>query len=456
MTRSFAVVFFTVIISLSSSAQSRPAWLDPYRANVDKLIAAATADQFAWDRLAELTDTYGARLSGSDNLNRAIAWAVATMKKDGLDNVHTERVMIPKWVRGNESLEILDPPHHVIPMLGLGGSIATPTAGIEAELMVVGSGDELTRRSAEAKGKVVLFNVPYTNYGETVQYRSGGASMAARHGAVAMLVRAVGPMGHRTTHTGNMSYANDVAKIPAAAISVEDAQRMQRLVTRGVRVRVRLKMEARFDPDVESFNVVGEIRGSERPAEIVLVGCHFDSWDPGAGASDDAVGCIVTWEAARLMKKLGIQPKRTVRVVLFTNEENGLRGGNAYRDAHAEEASNHVFALESDSGVFAPARLGFTGSEAARRVIAEIGTLLAPIGMQEVAPGGGGADIGPIATLGKVPMMAYSGDSTRYFTIHHTNADTVDRIDPAEVSKAAASIGAVVYVVADMPHALPK
>jgi carboxypeptidase Q len=263
-------------------------------------------------------------------------------------------------------------------------------------------------------------------------------------------------MGHRTTHTGNMSYANDVAKIPAAAISVEDAQRMQRLLNRGVKVRVRLKMEARFDADVESFNVVGEIRGSERPLEIVLVGCHFDSWDPGAGASDDAAGCIVTWEAARLMKKLGIRPKRTVRVVLFTNEENGLRGGNAYRDAHAEEASNHVFALESDSGVFAPARLGFSGSEAARRVISEIGTLLAPIGMQDVGPGGGGADIGPIAALGKVPTMAYGGDATRYFTIHHTNADTVDRIDPAEVSKAAASITAMVYVIADMPHPLPK
>ena len=215
-------------------------------------------------------------------------------------------------------------------------------------------------------------------------------------------------------------------------------------------------MEAQFDPDVESFNVVGEIRGSEKPDEIVLVGCHFDSWDPGTGASDDAVGCIVTWEAARLMKKLNIRPKRTVRVVLFTNEENGLRGGNGYRDAHAGEAANHVFALESDSGVFAPARLGFTGSDAARKMVADIATLLAPIGMQDVVPGGGGADIGPIATLGKVPMMAYAGDPTKYFTIHHTPADTVDRIEPQEVSKAAASIAAMVYVIADMPQSLPK
>jgi carboxypeptidase Q len=456
MHRLVLVVVLCGVVSGGTSAQTRSAWLDPYRANAGKLIAAATADQFAWDRLAELTDTYGARLSGSANLERAITWAVATMKQDGLENVRTERVMVPRWVRGNESLEILDPPHHVIPMLGLGGSVATPPAGIEADVLVVGSHDELAKRSAEAKGKIVLFNVPYTNYGETVQYRSNGASMAARAGAVGMLVRAVGPMGHRTAHTGGMGYADDAPKVPAAAIPVEDAQRMQRLANRGVRIRVRLKMESTFEADAESFNVIGELRGSEKPDEIVLVGCHFDSWDPGTGASDDAVGCIVTWEAARLMKKLRIRPKRTVRVVLFTNEENGLRGGNGYRDAHAAEAAKHVFALESDSGVFSPARLGFSGSDAARRVINEIATLLAPIGMQEVTGNGGGADIGPIAALGKVPTMAYGGDATRYFTIHHTNADTVDRIDPADVSKATASIAAMVYVIADRPEALPK
>jgi carboxypeptidase Q len=263
-------------------------------------------------------------------------------------------------------------------------------------------------------------------------------------------------MGLRTPHTGGMNYAADATKIPTAAITAEDANRIQRLVNRGVRVRLRLRMESKFDPDVESFNVVGEIRGSERPEEIVLAGCHFDSWDPGTGASDDAVGCIVTWEAARLMKKLNIRPKRTVRIVLFTNEENGLRGGNAYRDQHAAEAANHVLAVESDSGVFAPARLGFTGSEAARRLIRDIATLLAPIGMQEISGGGGGADIGPIAALGKVPMMAYAGDAQKYFTIHHTPADTVDRIDPAEVSKAAAALTAMIYVVADMPQSLPK
>jgi len=443
--------------ALEGGSQAQPpVWLSPYRDDAQRLIAAATADQFAWDRLAELTDTYGARLTGSENLTRAIAWAADTMKKDGFERVRTEKVMGPKWVRGQESLEIVEPPHHVIPLLGLGGSIATPAAGVEADVMVVSSMDDLQKRSAEAKGRIVLFDVPYTNYGETVVYRSGGARIAAQHGAVGMLLRSVGPMGLRTTHTGGMQYGDEAPKIPAAAISVEDSQRIQRIVARGRRVRVRLKMEAHFEPDAESANVIGEITGRERPEEIVLVGCHFDSWDAATGASDDAVGCIVTWESLRLMKKLGIQPRRTVRLVLFTNEENGLRGGTAYRDAYAKDAQNHVLAIESDSGVFAPARLAFSGSESARRIIADIATLLAGLDMHQVGPGGGGADIGPIAQAGGVPMMAYSGDATKYFTIHHTPADTVERILPAEVSKAAASLAVMTYVVAEMPERLPK
>jgi carboxypeptidase Q len=433
-----------------------PGWLAPYRDDATRLVAAATADQFAWDRLAELTDTYGARLTGSENLTRAIRWAVTTMKADGLENVRTEKVMAPHWVRGREGLEIIEPPHHVLPVLGLGGSIATPPEGIEADVMVVSSMDELQARAADARGRIVLFDVPYTTYGETVSYRSGGARMAARHGAVGMLLRSVGPIGLRTTHTGGMQYGDDAPKIPAAAISVEDAQRIHRIVNRGRTVRVRLKMEGHFEPEVESANVIGEIVGRERPEEIVLVGCHFDSWDAATGASDNAVGCIVTWDGLRLMKKLGIHPRRTVRVVLFTNEENGLRGGNAYRDAYAKDADKHVLAIESDSGVFQPAQLAFTGSESARRIIAEIATLLAGIDMQHVGPGGGGADIGPIAQAGKVPMMAYGGDAMKYFTIHHTPADTVERIQPTEVSKAVASIALMTYVVAEMPERLPK
>lgn len=449
-----------VALSASHGARAEqgaePAWLAPYREPVSRLIAEAQASDFAWKRLAELTDTFGNRISGSENLNRAIAWAQAAMKADGLANVHTEKVMVPKWVRGQESAVIVSPPESPMVMLGLGGSVATPPQGVEAEVLVVKEFKELEQRAADAKGKIVLFNVPYTSYGVTVAYRSGGATAAAKVGAVAALVRAVGPTGLRTPHTGGMSYGDAATKIPTAAISAEDANRIQRLADRGVPVRVRLKMEAHFEPDVESANTVAEIVGRELPKEIVLVGCHFDSWDVGAGASDNGVGCVVTWETLRLMKKLGIQPRRTVRLVLFTNEENGLRGGNGYRDAHKANADDHVFALESDSGVFAPSTLGFTGSDGARQKIADIGTLLTPLGFPPIGPGGGGADIGPIAQAAKAPMMAYEGDSARYFTIHHTPADTVDRIAPEEVSKAAAAIAAVTYVVAEMPERLPK
>ena len=441
----------------AAAEQAAPAaWLAPYRAPAAQLMTEAQANDFAWRRLAELTDTYGNRISGSENLNRAIRWAQAALKADGLANVRAEKVMVPVWVRGRESAVIIDPPEHPIAMLGLGGSVATPPAGIEADVLVVRDYKDLEARGAQAKGKIVLFNVPYTTYGETVAYRSGGATAAAKHGAVASFVRAVGPMAHRTPHTGGMNYGEAATRIPTAAISAEDANRIQRLTDRGLRVRVRLEMEAHFDADVASANVFGEIVGREFPNEIVLVGCHFDSWDVGAGASDDGVGCIVTWEALRLMKKLGLQPRRTVRLGLFTNEENGLRGGNAYRDAYKTSAGDHVFALESDSGVFAPASMGFSGSDAARRRIADIAALLVPLGLPPIGPGGGGADISPISAAGNVPMMAYNGDSTRYFTIHHTPADTVDLIAPAEVSKAAAAIAVVTYVVADMPEKLPK
>ena len=451
-----AVVVYGALTASSAQPAPGAAWLAPFRDNVQRLQQAAQADDFAWQRLAELTDTYGNRISGSENLTRAIRWAQATMTKDGLANVRTEKVMVPRWVRGHESAVIIDPPEHPIVMLGLGGSVATPAAGIEADVLVVKDFKDLEARGAQAKGKIVLFNVPYTTYGETVAYRGGGATAAAKHGAVASFVRAVGPMGLRTPHTGGMNYGDGVARIPAAAIAAEDANRIQRLSDRGLRVRVRLTMEAKFEPDAESANVFGEIVGREFPKEIVLAGCHFDSWDVGMGASDDGVGCIATWEALRLMKSLGLQPRRTVRLGLFTNEENGMRGGNSYRDAYLASAGDHIFALESDSGVFAPASLGFTGSDAARRYIDDIGTLLTHLGFPAIGPGGGGADIGPISAAGKVPMMAYNGDSVRYFTIHHTPADTVDRIAPEEVAKAAAAIATMTYVVADMPERLPK
>jgi len=429
-------------------------WLDPYRDSAARLIGEAMSDTFAWQRLSVLTDAVGNRLSGSPQLEHAIRWAVDEMKRDGLENVHTEPAMVPKWVRGAESADIVEPAHHSIVMLGLGGSVATPPEGIEAELVVVHSFEELDANAARARGAIVLFNVPFTTYGETVRFRSSGASRAAHHGARAALVRSIGPAGLRLPHTGALQYSADAPKIPAAAITAEDADRLQRIADRGARIVVRLKMEAHFEGDVESANVVGEIRGRDQPDEIVVVSGHLDSWDVGAGATDDGGGCVVTWEALRIMKKLNLRPRRTLRVVLWTNEENVGRGGLAYRDRHRAELSRHVMMLESDGGVFQPTGFGFTGSDRARRTVTEIAALLRGIGADQIGPAGGGADIGPSVLEAKIPSVSLDVDGSKYFLIHHTPADTIDKIDPVEMAKCAAAVAVLAYVVADMPQRL--
>ena len=448
------VLILAVVLPISSFAQTSgtDGWLGSVREPSGRLIQEALSSNAAWNRLAELTDTFGPRLAGSENLERAIEWAVAEMKKDGLENVRTEPVMVPHWVRGRENAEVISPVRAPIVMLGLGNSVGTPDDGIEAELLVVRNWANLETRAAEVKGRIVLFNVPFTNYGETVQYRSEGASRAARLGARAMLLRSVGPVGLRTPHTGALRYADDAPKIPAAAITAEDAERLQRMQDRGVRLTVRLQMEAKFLPDAASANVVGEIPGREHPDEVIVVGGHFDSWDVGAGATDDGGGCIASWEALRLMKKLGLRPRRTVRVVLFTNEENGLRGGLAYRDRHKGELGNHVLMIESDGGVFKPTGFGFSGSDLGRQQVELIASqLLKDIGADRIRAGGGGADIGPSVEAGKIPAMSLNVDGN-YFLIHHTPADTVDRIAPDEIAKSAAAIAVMAYAVADMPE----
>jgi carboxypeptidase Q len=444
----------SVLLSVPSQAQApREAWLDSYRETTSRLLGEALASDHAWQRLAELGDTFGHRISGSQALEDAIDWAVAQMKKDGLENVGKEPVKVPHWVRGRESLEIVSPRRHDVVMLGLGNSVGTPADGVEAELLIVRNYQELEAAGQRVKGKIVLYNVPFTTYGETVQFRSGGPSRAAALGAVAALVRAVGPPGLRTPHTGALNYAASAPQIPAAAIATEDADRLQRMIDRGNTIRLRLKMEAKFLPDADSFNVVGEIRGREKPDEVIVVGGHFDSWDVGTGSTDDGGGCVVTWEALRLMKKLNIRPRRTIRVVLWTNEENGLRGGNAYRDRYRDQLANHVLMMESDSGVFRPTGFGFTGSETARQTVRDIATLLKGIRADRIGPSGGGADIGPSVEAGKVPSMSLEVDGN-YFLLHHTPADTVDKIDAMDMARAAGAIAVMTYVVAEMPERL--
>ncbi|HWA16819.1 MAG TPA: M28 family metallopeptidase [Gemmatimonadales bacterium] len=426
-----------------------------YQPTADRIIQAALADSSAYDRLGRLVDTFGHRLSGSASLEQAIDWILAEMKKDGLANAQTEPVKVPHWVRGAESVELISPRPLRLSMLGLGGSIGTPKAGITAPVLVVSTFEELEARKAEAKGKIVLFDAPFTTYGETGRYRRTGAVAAARAGAVAVLIRSVGPYGIQTPHTGSMTYDSTVTKIPAAALSMEHAMMLHRMHDRGEKVTVRLKMEAKSLPDAISRNVMGEIVGSEHPEEIVVIGGHIDSWDVGQGAMDDGGGVVAAWEAVKLIQRLGLKPRRTIRVVGWTNEENGFRGATTYAANLGEQVANHVFAIESDEGTFRPKGFSFTGSDAALAILRQVGALLKPIGAESVTTGGGGADIAPLMRLG-VPGAGLDVEGDRYFWYHHTDGDTLDKLDPADFARCVAAFAVMAYVVADLPERLPR
>ncbi len=437
---------------------------DRYRAVSKKIIAAALADKAAYKRLQFLTDRIGHRLSGSASLDRAIAWAARTMKADGHENVHAEKVMVPHWVRGAESAELLVPTRRPLSILGLGGTIGTRRAGVTADVVVVSTFKELTALGRDrVKGKIVLFNAkmpPYdpekgSGYGKTVKYRWAGAHTAARLGGVAALVRSVTAKSLRTPHTGSMGYRDKVHKIPTAAVSTEDADLIARLVASGQRVRVRLRLGARTLPDKPSANVIAELRGRDKPDEIVVIGAHIDSWDVGQGAHDDGTGCVTMMHALTVLRKLGLRPRRTIRVVLFTNEENGGRGSAAYATRHASEIPKHVLAVESDGGGFAPRGFRVQGAAGALATTKEIVGLLGSVGATRARQGYGGADIGPLARRG-VPALGLWVDGSRYFDYHHTHADTFDKVDAGDLAKNVAAVAVLAYVVADMDGALPR
>ncbi len=433
------------------------------RRDAAKLVAAATNQTQAWQRLASMCDQFGPRFSGTTNLEQAIDWVMAQMRLDGLDNVHGETVPVPRWVRGQESIELLQPLSAAgvverLPMLGLGGSVGTPREGIVGEVMVVLSFEELSNRVAEAKGKIVLFDAPFTRYGETVRFRVSGANEAAKAGAVASLIRSVGNFSLRTPHTGMMAYSPRVRHIPHAALASEDAARLARLVERGGRVMVRLKMDAQMEEPGVSRNVIAEVRGREHPEEVIVLGGHIDSWDVGRGAQDDGGGCLAAWEALRLIRQLGLKPRRTIRCVLWTNEEFGLAGGRGYRDEHAGEMDNHVVALESDNGTFAPRGFGFVGSDAGMQLVQQIGELIqATLGVNagKIQKGGVGADVGPLLERG-VPVLNLNTDDTRYFWYHHTESDTPDKVDPTDLAQCAAAMAVMVYALGESEVRLPR
>ena len=439
--------------------------VEPHRASATHLIQSALRDSAAYKRLARLVDGFGHRMSGSESLENALDWIVDEMKRDGLENVHKEPVSVTHWVRGSESAELLGPRRTKLHMLGLGRSVGTTAGGIRAPVLVVKSFADLRAHAMDARGKIVLFNVPFdttvhpfVGYGRAVIYRAVGADSASAVGAAAALVRSVTPHSLQSPHTGGMApydTTGRLRRIPAAAISVEDAEMLQRMQDRGERIELLLTMSARTLLPVRSHNVVAEVRGSERPDEVIVMGGHIDSWDVGQGAMDDGGGSVAAWEALRLIKQLGVRPKRTIRVVLWTNEEIGLAGATAYRDAHRAELDKHVLAMESDNGVFRPRALQFGGGDGGIPVVQRIASLLSSIGIDSARAGGPEADISPLYALG-VPAITIDTDPSRYFWYHHSEADTIDKLDPADVARCVAVLAVVANTVANMDGTLPR
>ncbi len=423
--------------------------------DADLLVTHALARPSAYETLSWLTDEIGPRPSGSANAARAVEWTTGQFRAWGID-VRTEKVVVPHWVRGDERALLVSHHDQKIVLTALGGSVATPAAGITADVVEVSSFDELKQLGEKVRGKIVYFNNPmdlelvkarrsFEAYSRAVIYRGSGASRAAEYGALAAVIRSVASASLRTPHTGALRYDPKQPKIPAAAMTTEDAELVHRLLARGDRVRMRLVLTPKTLPDVESANVVAEIRGSEKPEEIVLIGGHLDSWDLGTGAIDDGSGVAMVMDAMRVMKESGVRPKRTIRAVLFMNEENGLNGGRAYFAAHKNE--KHVAAIETDAGAAAPT--GFTTTlkgdaldalQARTKVLERVGAHRFESAAQT------GADTSFLIENG-VTGYSLVPDPLHYFDYHHTPADTLDKIDAKELQQDTAAILALAWTL---------
>jgi hypothetical protein len=463
VTRLTFILPIMLLAATLSSAQRPNTLAVEYRAVAGKLIGAALVDEGGWQKLSYLTTRIGNRLSGSASLETAIQWVFERMKAEGLENARLQPVKVPHWVRGRESARVVAPVDKQLNMLGLGSSVATAPEGITAPVVVVGSFNELEALGeSKVRGKIVLYDVAWEGYEQTVTYRTSGASRAARLGAVAALVRSMTGSSLYTPHTGNQTYAANATKIPVASVTVEDVAWMRRMVEGGQEVQVRLQMEAQILPDADSANVIAEIAGRELPDEVVVLGGHIDSWDVGQGAHDDGGGIVAAWQAVTLMKQLGLRPRRTIRVVAWTNEENGTRGARTYAESLGPGIRKHVAAIEMDDGVESPIgfRLDMNNSAAensrylaARSKLLEIARLLDAIGANTIVPGDGGADVDPLVRQG-VPGLGLSTTMEHYFDWHHTNADTLDKVDIQIFRRCIATLAVMSYVLADMPGTL--
>ncbi len=460
MSRFVVVAGCLLAVSCSSSkvaqsgAQPSLASNSALQASADAIFTRALEDSRAIAQLRDLVAAAPKRLSGSKGYDDAVAFAVSRLHEIGCDAVRTESVLVPHWVRGEETAMVTSPEPTALRVTALGGSVPTPPSGIEAEVVMVKSFEQLQQLGEGAHGKIVFFNraMPrsflrtFQAYGDAVPQRSNGAIEAGKVGAIAAIVRSMTTSIDGYPHTGAMRYDDGVAKVPACAIATEDAEALARMLATAP-VRVRLQLGCRTEPDVMSHNVIAEIRGSERPDEVVVLGGHLDAWDLGEGAHDDGAGCAQTIEAMRLLIACGKKPKRTVRAVLFANEENGLRGGVAYDKAHTSE--RHVAAIETDSGGATP--FGFSCT-VARENAEPYRALLAPLsiyGCDTFVPGGGGgADIGPLAARG-VPCFGLITDSQRYFDYHHCARDVVASVNERELALGAAAVAYLAFALAD-------
>ena len=476
--RSLLAVAASAILSAQVIAQepeTRTAnWYSPQlSAQMKQLHKAALSSDYAYTQLAHLCNNIGPRLSGSAQAQQAVQYVAAEMRQLGLE-VRLEKVTVPHWVRGAESAELVEflgqapGTTQKIVLTALGGSVATAAEGLTAEVIVVENFDQLASLGGDrVKGKIVLFNVRFDKqmtaqgygldaYGQAVVYRGIGASVAARMGAVASLVRSVGGADYRLPHTGALGYASDAPKIPAAAVAAEDADLIAYLSSQGT-VRLHLVLTPQTLPDVESFNVIADIKGYEHPEQVIIVSGHLDSWDLGTGAIDDGAGIAVAMQTAQLIKRLGLRLKRTIRVVAWMNEENGLMGGKTYAEDHKAVVTNHIAAIESDLGSGHP--IGFSGHVSAKAL-----EMLRPISAILQASGAGivrqsqnaeGADVSPLDSMG-VPTLAPIQDSRSYFSYHHTAADTVDKVVPRELAENSAVMVVLAYAIANLPELLPR
>jgi len=444
----------------TTAAEAPPADADRYRDPAARLLGRALVDQGAWSRLEHLTTRIGHRLSGSPTLQQAIAWAREGMENDGLEEVRLQPVKVPRWVRGREWARVVAPVERELPILGLGMSVGTPPGGISAPVVVVRSFEELQALGrAKVEGKIVAFAPEWEGYGRTVRYRFQGASAAAKLGAVAALVRSATGRSIASPHTGMLGYEAGVPQVPAASITVEDAEWLKRMAAAGEAVTVSLSMEAHLEGEVDSANVLAEVRGSERPQEVVVMGGHLDSWDVGQGAHDDGCSCMAAWEALRIVHELGLRPRRTLRVALWVSEENSGNGGKAYRASLGDDVASHVAAIEMDGGCERPTGFGLTTraakaddplARAALGRLRDIASLFAAIDASQVQWGGGGSDIGPLTRDG-VPSLSLDTVGEHYFDWHHTHADTLDKVDPDDLRRAVGMLAVTGYVLADRP-----